>query len=84
MSFKIYKNKITGHASVSLKHKDKKHWCNLPMSHSKPKDSYVKVNDPHPKADKKHIVIFANMCVKTKEVQEIIYTRTIGLIQTLN
>lgn len=53
MSFKIYKNKITGHASVSLKHKDKKHWYNLPMSHSKPKDSYVKVNDPHPKADKK-------------------------------
>lgn len=53
MAFKVYKNKITGHASVSLKHRDKKHWYNLPMSHEKPKDSYIKVNDPHPKADKK-------------------------------
>ena len=53
MPFKIYKNKITGHASVSLKHKDKKLWYNLPMSHEKPKDSYIRVNDPHPKAHKK-------------------------------
>ena len=51
--FKIYKNKVTGHASVSLKQKDKKRWYNLPMSHSKPKGSYIKANDPHPKAGKK-------------------------------
>ena len=53
MSFKIYKNKITGHASVSVKQKNKKIWYNLPMSHEKPNDSYIKVNDPHPKANKK-------------------------------
>ena len=53
MAFKIYKNKVTGHASVSLKHKDKRHWYNLPMSHKKPNDSFIKVNDPHPKANKK-------------------------------
>jgi len=53
MAFKIYKNKITGHASVSIKQKDKNLWYNLPMSHEAPKDSYIKVNDPHPKADKK-------------------------------
>ncbi len=53
MSFKVYKNKVTGHASVSLKHRDKKHWYNLPMSHEKPKDSFIRVNDPHPKASKK-------------------------------
>lgn len=53
MSFKIYKNKVTGHASVSLRQKDKKHWYNLPMSHSQPNDSFIKVNDPHPKAGKK-------------------------------
>ena len=53
MSFKIYKNKVTGHASVSLKHRDKKHWYNLPMSHEKPKDSFIRVNDPHPKKRKK-------------------------------
>lgn len=44
MSFKVYKNKITGHASVSIKQRDKKHWCNLPMSHSKPNDSYIETN----------------------------------------
>ena len=53
MAFKIYKNKITGHASVSVRQKDKQRWYNLPMSHSKPKDSYIKANDPHPKANKK-------------------------------
>ena len=53
MAFKIYKNKITGHASVSVRQKDKQRWYNLPMSHSKPKDSYIKTNDPHPKANKK-------------------------------
>lgn len=53
MAFKIYKNKITGHASVSVRQKDKQRWYSLPMSHSKPKDSYIKVNDPHPKANKK-------------------------------
>lgn len=53
MAFKIYKNKITGHASVSIKQRDKKRWYNLPMSHEKPKDSYIKVNDPHPQANKK-------------------------------
>ena len=53
MAFEIYKNKITGHASVSVRQKDKQRWYNLPMSHSKPKDSYIKVNDPHPKANKK-------------------------------
>ena len=53
MSFKIYKNKITGHASVSIRQRDKKRWYNLPMSHSIPNDSYIKVNDPHPNANRK-------------------------------
>ena len=53
MAFRIYKNKITGHASISIKQRDKKRWYNLPMSHKKPNDSYLKVNDPHPRADKK-------------------------------
>lgn len=44
MSFKVYKNKITGHTSVSVRQKDKKRWFNLPMSHSKPKDSYIVTN----------------------------------------
>lgn len=44
MAFKIYKNKITKHPSVSIKQNDKKHWFNLPMSHSKPNDSYIKTN----------------------------------------
>lgn len=41
MSFKVYKNKKTGHTSVSIKQNDKKHWFNMPMSHAKPNDSYI-------------------------------------------
>ena len=50
MSFKFYKNKITGHPSVSLRQKDRRKWYNMPVSHQKPKDSYLEINDPHPKA----------------------------------
>ena len=58
MSFKIYKNRITKHASISTRQKDKSRWYNLPMSHTKPKDSYIEISDPHPKAkieDKSYI-----------------------------
>lgn len=50
MAFKIYKNKVTGHSSVSIKQNDKKRWHNLPMSHKKPNDSFIEIQDPHPKA----------------------------------
>lgn len=50
MAFKLYKNKITNHASISTKQKDKSKWYNLPVSHSKPSDSYIEIQDPHPKA----------------------------------
>lgn len=49
MAFKIYKNKVTGHSSISIKQNDKKRWHNLPMSHKKPKDSFIEIQDPHPK-----------------------------------
>ena len=50
--FYIYKNKITCHASVSLKQRDKSFWFNLPMSHKKPNDSFIEIKDTHPKAPK--------------------------------
>jgi len=53
MAFKFYKNKVTGHVSISVRQRDKTRWYNLSMSHSAPNDSYIRVNDPHPKANKK-------------------------------
>lgn len=35
MSFKFYKNRLTGHPSVSVSSKDKTRWYNMPISHSK-------------------------------------------------
>lgn len=51
MAFKFYKNKITNHTSVSVRQKDKSRWYNLPVSHTKPADSYIEIQDPHPKAE---------------------------------
>ena len=33
MSFKFYKNRITGHPSISLSSKNKSFWFNMPVSH---------------------------------------------------
>lgn len=52
MSFKFYLNKKTRHPSISLKQNDKKRWHNISISHKKPKDAYLVINDPHPKAGK--------------------------------
>lgn len=55
MSFKFYKNKKTKHPSISVKQRNKTKWFNMPLTHEKPKDSYIKVVDPHPKNKKKRI-----------------------------
>ena len=49
--FKFYLNRKTRHPSISVKSKNKKKWRNLPITHSKPsKDTFVIIDDPHPKA----------------------------------
>lgn len=49
--FKFYLNRKTRHPSISVKSKSKKKWRNLPITHSKPsKDTFVIIDDPHPKA----------------------------------
>lgn len=49
--FKFYLNRKVRHPSISVKSKDKKKWRNLPITHSKPsKDTFIVIEDPHPKA----------------------------------
>ena len=52
MAFKFYLNKKTRHPSISLKQRDRKRWHNISISHSKPHDASIEINDPHPKANK--------------------------------
>ncbi len=64
--FYIYQNKITCHASISLKQRDKRFWYNLPMSHKKPNDSFIIIKDPHPIAPKGKIAYIRKYVRKDK------------------
>ena len=62
--FKFYNNRKTRHPSISIKCNKKHIWRNMPISHSKPSnDSYLEIDDPHPKANK-HSKVFVRKYVR--------------------
>ena len=64
--FKFYLNRKVRHPSISVKSKNKKKWRNLPITHSKPsKDTFIVIEDPHPKAKKAQKPMFERMRGKT-------------------